>query len=164
MSREDRIGVLFVCLGNICRSPMAEGVFRHLVEGEGLAGSFRIDSAGTGAWHEGEAPDQRAAEAALRQGVTLTGKARQVRPLDLKEFDFILAMDAENLRTLERLKRLVAPEAEVALLRSFDAGSGDDLDVPDPYYDGPRGFDSVYELIERACRGLLSHIREERGI
>lgn len=161
---DDRVRVLFVCLGNICRSPMAEGVFRHLVEGAGLTGRFEIDSAGTGAWHEGEPPDSRAAEAALRRGIALSGKARQIRPADLGEFDYILAMDADNLDTLDRLRRLVAPDAELALLRDFDAEAGDDRDVPDPYYGGPRGFDVVCDMIERSCRGLLAHIRRERGL
>jgi protein-tyrosine phosphatase len=167
MSNMEPIRVLFVCAGNICRSPMAEGVFRHLVREAGLEGRFEIDSAGTGAWHEGEAPDERAASAALRRGVTLAGEARQVRPEDFRRFDYLLAMDTENLRALERLKRYAAPGAEVRLFREFDAESvraNVPLDVPDPYYGGARGFDDVYDMVERAGRGLLEHIRRERGI
>ncbi len=166
MPETERIRVLFVCMGNICRSPMAEGVFRHLVTEAGLAPRFEIDSAGIGAWHEGDPPDERAAAAAAQRGITLTGAARQVLPADLRAFDYVLAMDEENLSALRRLQRLAAADAEVHLLREFDpdARPGEPLEVPDPYYDGPRGFDRVYEMVERAGRGLLAHIRQERGL
>ncbi len=167
--RRDRIKVLFVCTGNICRSPMAEGVFRHLVREAGLDARFEIDSAGIGAWHEGEAPDARATATAAAHGITLTGAARQIRPLDLRDFDYILAMDSDNLAALERLKRRVAPDAELRLFREFDpdaadGGPGDPPEVPDPYYGGPHGFELVYAMVERAGRGLLAHIRGERGL
>ncbi len=164
--RADRIRVLFVCMGNICRSPMAEGVFRNLVRAAGLEARFEIDSAGIGAWHEGEAPDARATATAAAHGITLTGAARQIRPLDLRDFDYVLAMDSENLAALERLKRRVAPDAELRLLREFDpeATDGEPPEVPDPYYGGPRGFELVYAMVERAGRGLLAHIRRERGL
>ncbi len=166
MPGTERIRVLFVCMGNICRSPMAEGVFRHLVAEAGLAARFEIDSAGIGAWHEGEPPDERAAAAAAARGVTLTGAARQVLPVDLRDFDYVLAMDEENLAALQRLKRLAAPDAKLQLFREFDAEapSGEPPEVPDPYYGGPRGFDVVYDMVERAGRGLLAHIRRERGL
>lgn len=166
MPEQERIRVLFVCMGNICRSPMAEGVFRHLVGEAGLAERFEIDSAGIGAWHEGEPPDERATATAAGRGITLTGAARQVRPADLRDFHYILAMDEENLSALRRLKRLAAPDAEVRLLREFDAEArpGEPLEVPDPYYGGPRGFDLVYDMVERAGRGLLAHIRRERQL
>ncbi len=158
------IRVLFVCLGNICRSPMAEGVFRHLVREAGLEQRFRIDSAGTGAWHEGEPPDERATAVAAQRGVVLGGRARQVEPADLRAFDYILAMDADNLGRLERMKRLSAPDAEVRLFRSFDPGAGPDAEVPDPYYGGPHGFEDGFDMIERAGRGLLEHIRREHRL
>ncbi len=160
------VRVLFVCMGNICRSPMAEGVFRHLVAQAGLADRFEIDSAGIGAWHEGEPPDERATAAAAERGITLTGAARQVLPADLRDFDYVLAMDEDNLTALRRLKRLAAPAAELHLFREFDAEAspGEPLEVPDPYYGGPRGFDLVYDMVDRAARGLLAHIRRERGL
>ncbi len=160
------VRVLFVCMGNICRSPMAEGVFRHLVAQAGLADRFEIDSAGIGAWHEGEPPDERATAAAAERGITLTGAARQILPADLREFDYVMAMDEDNLTALRRLQRRAAPEAELHLFREFDAQArpGEPLEVPDPYYGGPRGFDLVYDMVDQAARGLLAHIRRERGL
>jgi len=161
------IRVLFVCAGNICRSPMAEGVFRHLVREAGLEGRFEIDSAGIGAWHEGEPPDARAAAAAAERGVVLAGSARQVHPAELREFDYVLAMDTENLAALARLKRPTAPDANVRLFREFDpeaAEAGAPPEVPDPYDGGARGFDLVYDMVERAGQGLLAEIRRERGL
>lgn len=157
--------MLFVCLGNICRSPTAEGVMRHLVEEEGLSGEFELDSAGTGGWHVGDPPDPRAREAARRRGIVVAGAARQVQPSDFEEFDLILAMDRANLRDL----RAAAPpdaSAEIRLLREYDADSvgGGDLDVPDPYYGGPDGFDDVLDLVDAACRGLLAELRERGAV
>ena len=150
--------VLFVCLGNICRSPLAEGVFRHLVEARGLEDEFEIDSAGTGAWHAGEAPDPRSAEVAARHGVSLDGQsARKVHEDDYQRFDHILAMDDENLVDLRR-REPSDGRAEVRLLREFDPeGSGD---VPDPYYGGPQGFDVVYRMVHRSCEALLDQLTE----
>jgi protein-tyrosine phosphatase len=155
--------LLFVCLGNICRSPTAEGVMAELIDREGLAEQFELDSAGTGAWHVGSAPDERATAAAEARGVRLEGRARRVRTEDFEHFDLILAMDASNLRDLRDL----APEqerAKVRLLREFDPASvgSRDLDVPDPYYGGPGGFDEVFDLVQAACAGLLSEVREGR--
>ncbi len=150
--------VLFVCLGNICRSPLAEGVFRHLVEQEGLNERFIIDSAGTGAWHVGDGPDPRSLDVAAAHGVPLDGKARQVTPDDLRRFDVVVAMDRENLSALERLAEASGGTARLSLLRQFDAAADGD-DVPDPYYGGPHGFESVYEMIRAACEGLLSELR-----
>ena len=151
--------LLFVCMGNICRSPTAEGVMRHLLREEGLDDEIQIDSAGTGAWHAGNPPDRRAAAAARARGIALEGAARQVRPSDFEDFDLLLAADRENLADL----RAVAPDdearAKVRLLRSFDPASRGDLDVPDPYYGGPDGFEEVLDLVEAACRGLLAEVR-----
>jgi protein-tyrosine phosphatase len=151
--------VLFVCMGNICRSPLAEGVFRDLVEREGLQADFRMDSAGTGAWHAGEPPDHRSVEVAAAHGVELTGHARQLRASDFEEFDVILAMDRDNLRNLQYL----APEgahARIHLLREWDsAGDGDE--VPDPYYGGPQGFETVYQMVHRSCSALLAELRPD---
>jgi protein-tyrosine phosphatase len=156
-----RIGVLFVCLGNICRSPLAEGVFRHLVEREGLAGRFDIDSAGTSSYHIGEPPDARTITLARQRGVTLEHAARQVTTTDFDRYDYILAMDASNLGKLQRISR---DKAELALLRSFDPDAADDLEVPDPYFGGPDGFAHVHDLVESACEGLLAHIRAEHDL
>jgi protein-tyrosine phosphatase len=153
--------VLFVCLGNICRSPTAEGVMRSLVVAEGLDGQIEIDSAGTGAWHVGNPPDRRATLAASEQGVTLSGAARRIEPDDFERYDLILAMDESNLRDLRALASSAEAREKVHLLREYDpAGAqGGDLDVPDPYYGGDDGFGTVFRLVEAACRGLLEEIR-----
>jgi protein-tyrosine phosphatase len=156
--------VLFVCLGNICRSPTAEGVMRSLVEAEGMEGEVELDSAGTGAWHVGSAPDRRATAAASAQGVELAGPARQVTSEDFERFDLIVAMDASNLRDLRALAPSQDGRAKVRLLREFDPASagGRDLDVPDPYYGGEDGFGTVFELVRAASQGLLEEIRAGR--
>ncbi len=150
--------ILFVCMGNICRSPTAEGVMRALVGQRGLDGEIEVDSAGTGGWHAGDPPDRRSAAAAAARGVTLTGGARQVRQSDFDDFDLILALDSTNLRDLRR----IAPDRERAtklrLLREFDPASDSDLDVADPYYGDGDGFDAVYDQIHAACAGLLDTI------
>jgi protein-tyrosine phosphatase len=158
---EDRTKVVFVCTGNICRSPTAEGVFRHLVREAGLSHRFEIDSAGTSSYHIGEAPDPRSAATAERRGVPLTGVARKLRSHDLDEFDFVILMDGDNLAAVEQLAG--GTRANVRLLREFDADAAGNLDVPDPYYGGSRGFDNVYDIIERSCRSMLDEIRRERG-
>jgi protein-tyrosine phosphatase len=155
--------ILFVCMGNICRSPTAEGVMRALVRDAGLEDRIQIDSAGTGGWHAGEPPDARATEAARRRGIVLDGAARQVRAEDFAEFDLLVAMDRENLRGLLAIAPDEDAAAKVRLLREFGpvgAGAGD-LDVPDPYYGGERGFDTVVELVQAACRGLLDELRRD---
>jgi protein-tyrosine phosphatase len=151
------VRVLFVCMGNICRSPTAEGVMRRLLEDEGL--DVEIDSAGTGGWHAGEPPDERATLAARRRGVTLEGAARQVRPEDFRRFDLLIALDRSNLREL--LARAPDEEAaeKVRLLREFDPAADGDFDVPDPYYGGDRGFETVLDMVEAACRGLIDELR-----
>jgi low molecular weight protein-tyrosine phosphatase len=156
--------VLFVCLGNICRSPTAEGVMHSLVEAAGLGEQIVLDSAGTGAWHVGSAPDRRARAAAAEQGVTLEGRARRIEAEDFERFDLILAMDSANLRDLRALAGSSQAREKVRLLREFDPASADgrDLDVPDPYYGGEDGFGTVFALVQAACRGLLEEIRAGR--
>jgi protein-tyrosine phosphatase len=148
-----------VCLGNICRSPTAEGVMAELVAEAGLSHRIEVDSAGTGGWHVGQPADTRAIGEARRRGVALTGRARQFHPGDFYRYDLILAMDRRNETDLHDL----APEASlrdrVRLLRSFDPTASADLDVPDPYYGEGDGFGHVFDLAERACRGLLGHVR-----
>jgi protein-tyrosine phosphatase len=154
--------VLFVCLGNICRSPTAEGVMRALVAEAGMQGSIELDSAGTGGWHVGEPPDARATEAARRRGIVLVGGARQVCVEDFERFDLIVAMDRSNECALRALAPDESARAKVRMLREFDPASAghDDLDVPDPYYEGQYGFDVVLDQVQVACAGLLEYVRE----
>ena len=157
------VRILFVCLGNICRSPTAEGVMRSLLREEGMEREVQIDSAGTGAWHVGSAPDSRAAEAAQARGITLEGAARTVTDEDFEEFDLLIAMDRENMAVLRRLAPSEEARDKVHLLREFDPASNTaDLDVPDPYYGAPDGFDQVLDLVHAACQGLLEDIRAGR--
>ena len=158
MDTPEPTSVLFVCLGNICRSPLAEGVFLHLLRQEGLHEFVRVDSAGTGSWHLGEAADPHSREVAGRHGIDLPSRARQVQPGDLSGFDWIVAMDRTNLEALEAMKEEHGGEARLVLLREFDPHPGDG-EVPDPYYGGPRGFDTVYEMVLRSSRGLLEAIQ-----
>jgi protein-tyrosine phosphatase len=152
--------LLFVCLGNICRSPTAEGVMCALVTRAGLDGSIELDSAGTGSWHVGSPPDARAAAAAAGRGMPLNGAARQVRPEDFQRFDLLIAMDRANRRELLRLASGAEQRAKVRLLREFDPASAgaEDLDVPDPYYGAPGGFEEVFDLVQAACEGLLEQL------
>jgi protein-tyrosine phosphatase len=143
--------VLFVCSGNICRSPTAEAVMRRLVDEAGLTGEIVVDGAGTGSWHVGDPPDPRATKAAARRDIRLTGTARQVDPSDFETFDLILAVDEENLERLQKLAP-AGSGAQVGLL--------DGRDVPDPYYGGPDGFDLVLDQIVAACSRLLDELRQ----
>lgn len=149
--------VLFVCLGNICRSPTAEGVFRHKLQQAGLAELIEVDSAGTGDWHVGKAPDMRTRQAALRRGYDLSAlRARQVTVDDFARYDLVLAMDSSNLQHLGAL-RPVASVGELDLfLRRYQLAFDD---VPDPYYGGEEGFEHVLDLIEQACDGLLIELK-----
>jgi protein-tyrosine phosphatase len=151
--------VLFVCMGNICRSPSAEGVFRRLVKDAGLSDVVRIESASTHAFHIGEPPDARAQAAARKRGYDITDfRARQIRSDDFREFDMILAMDWDNLALLQQQ----APKQyqhKLMLLMRF-ANEYEEATVPDPYYGGPEGFAKVLDYIEDACQGLLEVVRK----
>jgi protein-tyrosine phosphatase len=160
-----RVRLSFVCLGNICRSPTAEAVMRHLVKQAGLQDQVFIDSAGTGDWHIGEGRDPRSCEVGRRRGIPLTGAARQFRPPDFERFDYVLAMDRQNRAALLRLAPDQAARDKVHLLRSFDpAFENDDDEVPDPYFGGAQGFDHVFDICEAACRGLLAELRRRHGL
>jgi protein-tyrosine phosphatase len=154
--------LLFVCMGNICRSPTAEGVMRGLLVEEGLQDAVQVDSAGTGDWHVGDPPDARATAAAQARGVALAGAARQVSAADFADYDLILAADRRNLAELQALLP-AGSRAKLHLLREFDPASAQrgDLDVPDPYYGDDDGFEHVLDLVEAACRGLLDTLRAD---
>jgi protein-tyrosine phosphatase len=158
------ISILFVCLGNICRSPLAEAVFRFVVEEAGLEARFRIDSAGTSGYHDGEAPDRRATAVARRRGIRMEGTSRKVTEEDLEVFDYLVVMDHANRREVERLKDGAPASAEVRLFREFDPEANGELEVPDPYFGGPDGFENVHDLVERSARGLLDYLTDRHGL
>lgn len=160
----DTISVLFVCLGNICRSPLAEAVFRQVVKESGLEPRFRIDSAGTSGYHDGDPPDRRTTEVAGRRGVEVAGVSRRIAPQDVATFDYLVVMDEENRRAVERLVESSPATSEVRLFREFDGEADGDTEVPDPYFGGPDGFENVHELVERSARGLLEHLIERHGL
>jgi protein-tyrosine phosphatase len=151
--------VLFVCLGNICRSPTAEGVFRHLLRQEAPELQVEVDSAGTADYHIGDPPDPRSQRAALRRGIDLSAlRARQVVPADFARFDLILAMDRDNLVALEQ-RRPAHSRARLRLFLEYATDLGR-LEVPDPYYGGARGFEEVLDLATAASRGLIVALQE----
>jgi len=158
----ERTRILFVCLGNICRSPTAEAVFAKLVRDEGLVHVFEIDSAGTGDWHAGEPAHPPTRETATRRGITITHLARQVTARDFESFDLLVAMDASNAKNLRALARTEAHRDKIRLFRDFEEvfEAGERVtgrEVPDPYYTGQ--YDEVFDICERASRGLLAHLR-----
>jgi protein-tyrosine phosphatase len=157
------VRILFVCLGNICRSPTAEGVMRHVLREQGLEDAIELDSAGTGGWHTGSPPDERATAAARQRSIVLDGAARRVDPEDFHTYDLILAMDEENRRDLLSVAPDDDARAKVRMLREFDpeSAAAGDLDVPDPYFGGDEGFDHVLDLVEAATRGLVERLRAD---
>ncbi len=158
MASKEKIKVLFICMGNICRSPLAHGLFLHRLQEAGLGARVEVDSAGTHAYHVGEPPDRRSQETARRHGVDLSGqRARRVEQEDFHEYDYLLAMDRDNLANLHA----ICPEAlrhKVRLFMEF-APELNTQEVPDPYYGGPAGFERVFDLVEAATQGLLSEIQ-----
>jgi len=151
--------ICLVCMGNICRSPMAEAVLRAQLAEAGLAGAVLVDSAGTSGWHEGENADPRALAALRGRGYELAHAARGFERSWFADRDLVLALDAHNLRALRRLARDPEVADRIRLLSSYDPEAGGDLDVPDPYYGGAEGFEHVLDLLERACRGLVTELR-----
>ena len=147
--------ILFVCLGNIVRSPLAENLFRTYVEQEGLSAKYEIDSAGTSTWHADEQPDARMREVAAKHGLFYDGRARQIHPSDLQHFDRILVMDRENQAAVLEMALDADQAAKIHLLREFDSHAGHETSVPDPYYGGSDGFETVYRIIDRSVQGLL---------
>ncbi|HVR63873.1 MAG TPA: low molecular weight protein-tyrosine-phosphatase [Polyangia bacterium] len=163
------VRLCFVCLGNICRSPTAEAVMRHLVAAAGLSDRIQVDSAGTGDWHIGEPRDQRSQATGRARGIPLAGVARQFTADDFAGCDYVLAMDAKNRQALLAMAPDDQARAKIHMLRAFEPGApsaagGAAPDVPDPYYGGAHGFERVFDICQVACAGLLAHIRRQHGI
>lgn len=150
--------LLFVCLGNICRSPAAEGVMRAMIAKEDLANRVTIRSAGTAGWHAGKLPDQRMRSAGQNRGYDLSSRARQVSEDDLREYDLVLVMDQQNLRDIRTYDSESKHSAKIRLFCEF-CTDHTETEVPDPYYGGEQGFEHVLDLLEDGCRGVLRHIR-----
>ena len=160
----EKIRVLFVCLGNICRSPLAEGVFRHLAEEAGLADRFEVASSGTGDWHVGGGADERMRAQAQRRGVSLEEhRAQQFAAPHFDAYDHVFVMDKGNLHDVLALDMEDRHSHKVRLFREFDPEPGD-FQVPDPYYGGARGFEDVHDIVERTARKLLERLAEEHGL
>lgn len=162
ITNDNHYKICFVCLGNICRSPTAEGVFQHLINDRGLENYFEIDSAGTSAYHIGESANSKSQRTAQKHGITLHSKARQFKSSDLDYYDLILAMDNQNLDNVRQMAN-GKQEDKVGRMRDFDPNPGDG-EVPDPYYGGPEGFENVFQIVKRSCQNLLdeleSHIQK----
>jgi len=159
MNDRMRIGISFVCMGNICRSPTAEAIMRHLVHEAGLQDRIELDSAGTGSWHVGQERDRRSRAVAKRRGMPIEGPARQFEREDFNRFALVLGLDEENARELRRLAPNDEARKKVHLLREFDPDAPKGASVPDPYYGGPEGFEEVFDICLSACRGLLEDLR-----
>ncbi|SEG32417.1 low molecular weight protein-tyrosine-phosphatase [Algoriphagus boritolerans] len=158
------IKVLFVCLGNICRSPLAEAIFNQKIRALGLDRQIKSDSAGTSDFHIGELPDERSIKCAEKYGLKITHRGRQVNRTDFRDFDYIIAMDDNNLQNLNNLKvRYSFPNKEIYLMRDFVAGD-EGLPVPDPYYGGEEGFDEIYQILDRSISNFLVKIKEVHQI
>jgi len=155
--------VCFVCLGNICRSPLAETVFVKMVRDRGLEDRFSADSAGTGSYHVGELPDPRGRAVASRRGYSVVGAARQFKRADFARFDRIVAMDSDNLAALRKLAPDATSRNKIELLRNHDPQASGPADVPDPYYGGDSGFDEVIDICERSCKNLIDCLVREGG-
>ena len=153
------ISVCFVCHGNICRSPLAQGVMESIVNQEGLGKSILISSAGVSSWHVGEPPDSRMQDTARKYGIALNSLGRHFQGHNFHQNDLVLAMDRSNLDTLKALGSEDETRDKLFLFRSFDPDNKGDLEVPDPYYGGGKGFELVYQMVERTCPKILEHLK-----
>lgn len=158
------IRVLFVCHGNICRSPMADGVFGKIVTDAGLADKIEVDSAGTSSYHNGEAAHRGTLDVLKAHGIQYNGRSRQLRQQDFQTFNYVLAMDSSNMSNMRRMLGDENSPAEIEMFMSYAkaAGTATFIDVPDPYYDGR--FDDVYDMVEAGSHALLAHIREKHNL
>jgi len=159
ITKKNPFKICFVCLGNICRSPTAEGIFQHLVNQREMQPYFYIDSAGTSAYHIGEPANSKSRDIAQSHGVELRSKARRFTSADLDEFDLILAMDHENLRSIQQLDIRNQFSQKIKLMRDFDPSPADGA-VPDPYYGGVDGFQHVFDVVKRSCENLLDELED----
>jgi protein-tyrosine phosphatase len=148
----------FVCLGNIVRSPLAENMFRHLLEQAGIGEKYMVDSAGTSGWHVGEKPDRRMRRVASNHGVNYSGRAKQFQHRDFDNYDWIIAMDTSNATTLLGMAKTSEHQDKIHLMREFDPQGGPNSSVPDPYYGGIDGFDEVFQIVKSSCLGLLKSL------
>ena len=155
------VKVCFVCLGNICRSPLAQGVFEALVKEEGLQDRIIISSAGVSGWHVGNPPDARMLQTARDHGIHLNSRARQFQSSDFEQMDLVLAMDHSNLSALNQMSAEPELQDKLFLFRSFDPQHNNDLEVPDPYYGGGKGFETVYQIVDRTCPKVLDHLKAQ---
>ncbi|MDH5457295.1 MAG: low molecular weight phosphotyrosine protein phosphatase [Nitrospinota bacterium] len=153
--------ICFVCLGNICRSPLAEGVFQALINDQGLENQIIVHSAGTGGWHVGASPDARMQATARNKGIKLTSRAQQIEAGDIRRFDLVLAMDRSNLETMQYLCSPEIAAKKLRLFRSFDPEADGDMDVPDPYYGRDDGFEHVFQIVHRTCPPILEYVKSQ---
>jgi protein-tyrosine phosphatase len=158
------VKVLFICLGNICRSPLAEAIFNHKIQKNGLESKFKSDSCGTSDYHIGELPDDRTLKCALKYELPINHRARQINRVDLREFDYLIAMDHSNKRNVQSLlDQFKIQHEKLFLIREFHPES-DSLEVPDPYYGGEDGFEKVYRILDESIEHFLQHLREDHNI
>lgn len=160
-SMNKTLSVCFVCHGNICRSPLAQGVMESLVKQEGLEKSILISSAGVSGWHVGEPPDSRMQDTAREHDISLNSRGRHFQGHNFKQMDLVLAMDHSNLDTLKSLRPEAETRDKLFLFRSFDPDNKGDLEVPDPYYGGEKGFELVYQMVKRTCPKILEYLKAQ---
>lgn len=153
--------VLFVCLGNICRSPLAEAIFKHKIKEKKLESVYEADSCGTSNYHIGDSPDERTIRNAHKNGIQISHQARQLTDRDLESFDYIMAMDRSNYNNIFRLSNAMEHNHKVLMMRQFDT-EDEDAEVPDPYYGGDRGFQEVFDILDRSIEGFIAYLQNQK--